>query len=62
MRLAELPTARHHEYAVKYGHQSPHVRVLAIHLAKLFIQPKLPAGWVRKMMQNFGIISGDRIY
>ena len=56
------PVARHHEHAVEHGHQPPHVCIVAIHFAKILIQPKLPLDKVREMVQYLGIVSSNRIY
>ena len=54
--------AWHHEDAVEHGHQSPHVRVVAVHLAKILIQPKCPIDAIRKMIQYFSVVSSNRVH
>ena len=45
---------RQHENAVIHGHRAPHIRVVAIHFVKIFVQHELTAA--RVMMQNLGVV------
>ena len=46
---------RHHEHGVKHGQGAPHIRVVAVHIAKIIVQPEFTA-LIRVMAQNVGVV------